>query len=276
MDLYQASLHSLALATGQRVSGSDPQPRTKHMIRNKHFLAFALAISASAALAQPPDGEGAPAGNKDGGKGPKQGERRPAPPLVAALDTDKDGTISATEIDQAPDSLKTLDKNHDGKITMDELRPPRPDGQGGKGGPRDGGGERKGPRDGKKGSGQDAGPAAKQGDAPDGQGKGGPQGDRQVGGKRPVPPLISVLDADGDGVISADEIAGAAVSLRKLDKNGDGQLTPDEYRPEPPKRDGEQGNRPKGPRDGDGPKPQGKDGDNNNADGAAKKRPAAE
>jgi hypothetical protein len=261
------------------------------MIRNKRLLTYALALTAGAALAQPPEGKGPPPG-KDGAKGPKQGERRPAPPLVAALDTDKDGTISAAEIDNAPESLKTLDKNHDGKITMEELRPPRPegdgqkgpgdknqrgpggDGQGGKGGPRDGGGERKGPRDGGKGPGQDGGAAGKQGDAPDGQG--GPQGGRQGGGKRPVPPLISVLDADGDGVISADEIAGAAVSLRKLDKNGDGQLTPEEYRPEPPKRDGEQGNRTKGPRDGDGPKPQGKDGENNNADGDAKKRPAAE
>ncbi|HSI12431.1 MAG TPA: hypothetical protein VK961_10325, partial [Chthoniobacter sp.] len=122
--------------------------------------------------------------------------------------------------------------------------------------------------------GPDGAPPAKPGDAPDGPGKGGPQGDRQ-GGKRPVPPLISVLDADGDGVISADEIAGAAVSLRKLDKNGDGQLTPDEYRPEPPKRDGEEGNRPKGPRDGNGPKPPPKDGDNK-AGGDAQKRPIPE
>ena len=88
--------------------------------------------------------------------------------------------------------------------------------------------------------------------------------------------LPAVLDADGDGAISSDEIAGAAVSLRKLDKNGDGQLTAEEYRPEPPKRDGEQGNRPNGPRDGNGPKPPPKDGDNNKAGGEAKKRPAAE
>lgn len=272
------------------------------MIRKKYLLPLALALSASAAFAEPADDKAPPPPpGKDGGQGPRQGEHRPVPPLVAALDTDSDGTISAAEIDKAPESLKKLDKNGDGKLTMDELRPQRPegdgprgpgdkgpagnnqrgpgaDGQGNKGGSRDGGGERKGPRDGqgRKGPGPDGGPAGKPGDAPEGAGKGGPQGgDRPGGGKRPAPPLISVLDADGDGVISADEIAGAAVSLRKLDKNGDGQLTPDEYRPEPPKRDGEQGNRPKGPRDGNGPKPPPKDGDNNAGD-EAKKRPAAE
>lgn len=243
------------------------------MIRKKHLLTFALALTAGAALAEPPEGQAPPPSGKDGGPGPKQGEHRPPPPLVKALDLDGDGTISATEIDQAPESLKKLDKNGDGKLTMDELRPPRRDGEGpkgpgdkdqprgpradgqdGKGGPRDGGAERKGPRDGNKGPGQDGGPAAKQGDAPDGPDKGGPQGDR----KRPVPPLMSVLDADGDGVISADEIAGAAVSLRKLDKNGDGKLTPDEYHPEPPKRDGKDGDGPRGKRgEGKGPKPDG-------------------
>jgi hypothetical protein len=47
--------------------------------------------------------------------------------------------------------------------------------------------------------------------------------------KRPVPPLLAALDTDGDGMISAAELANAAASLAKLDKNGDGQLTPDEF-----------------------------------------------
>jgi hypothetical protein len=45
---------------------------------------------------------------------------------MAALDKDKDGSLSADEITAAAESLKTLDKNGDGKLAEDELRPPRP------------------------------------------------------------------------------------------------------------------------------------------------------
>jgi Ca2+-binding EF-hand superfamily protein len=44
-------------------------------------------------------------------------------------------------------------------------------------------------------------------------------------------PLMTALDANGDGVISAEEISNASAALRQLDKNGDGQLTEDEWRP---------------------------------------------
>jgi hypothetical protein len=47
--------------------------------------------------------------------------------------------------------------------------------------------------------------------------------------KRPVSPLFAALDTDGDGIISATELANAPASLAKLDKNGDGKLTPDEF-----------------------------------------------
>jgi hypothetical protein len=62
--------------------------------------------------------------------GPGPG-RRPGSPIVAALDANKDGVIDATEIANATAALKALDKNGDGKITMDEIRPPRPGGPGG-------------------------------------------------------------------------------------------------------------------------------------------------
>jgi Ca2+-binding EF-hand superfamily protein len=49
-----------------------------------------------------------------------------------ALDADGDGEISASEIDGAVAALKKLDKNSDGKLTMDELMP---EGMPGFGGP---------------------------------------------------------------------------------------------------------------------------------------------
>jgi len=60
--------------------------------------------------------------------GGPEGGRRPPPRIIAALDLNHDGVISADEIAKAPESLKKLDKNGDGQLTPDELRPPRPPG----------------------------------------------------------------------------------------------------------------------------------------------------
>src|SRR5205085_888255 len=49
-----------------------------------------------------------------------------------------------------------------------------------------------------------------------------------------LPLIIHALDANHDGIIDASEIANAIAALQKLDKNGDGQLTPDEYLGPPP------------------------------------------
>ena len=62
-----------------------------------------------------------------------------------------------------------------------------------------------------------------QGGAPRGILEGGPEG--------PPPPLMEALDLDKDGVLSTEEIGKAMESLKTLDKNGDGKLTPEEYRP---------------------------------------------
>lgn len=51
------------------------------------------------------------------------------------------------------------------------------------------------------------------------------------GHKPPETPIVKALDANGDGVIDAKEIANASAALKKLDKNGDGKLTRDEYMP---------------------------------------------
>lgn len=65
----------------------------------------------------------------------------------------------------------------------------------------------------------------------EGAGPGGPGG---PGGQRPMNPIIVALDLNQDGTIDADEIAKASASLKKLDKNGDGKITADEYRPQRP------------------------------------------
>ena len=99
---------------------------------------MAIGISTTALIAQD-----APPAHEEGRRnGPP-----PAPPVIIALDLNHDGTIDADEIAKASDSLKTLDKNGDGKLTRDELRPPRPEGFGGPGG--EGRGEDRGPRHGR-------------------------------------------------------------------------------------------------------------------------------
>lgn len=55
--------------------------------------------------------------------------------------------------------------------------------------------------------------------------------ERPRGGFGRMNPLVSALDTDGDGAVSAAERAAAPQALRKLDRNGDGQLTAAELRP---------------------------------------------
>lgn len=88
------------------------------------LVAF-IAGSSSICFAQ--GGDQQPPGGPRGPGGPEAG-RRPPPPIIAALDLNHDGVISADEIAKAPESLKKLDKNGDGQLTRDELRPPHPPG----------------------------------------------------------------------------------------------------------------------------------------------------
>jgi hypothetical protein len=64
-------------------------------------------------------------------------------------------------------------------------------------------------------------------------------------------PALDALDLNKDGVVDADEIAKARESLKALDKNGDGKLTPDEYRGTFPRGPGGPGS--EGGRRGRGP-----------------------
>lgn len=83
---------------------------------------------------QPRDGEHPP---RREGRPQGDGQRPPPPPLIGVLDANHDGVIDEKEIAQASESLKKLDKNGDGKLTIDELRPPKPEGAP-EGGPQDG------------------------------------------------------------------------------------------------------------------------------------------
>ncbi len=55
--------------------------------------------------------------------GPPKGQRRPGPPIVVALDPNRDGTIDAAELANASAALAELDANSDGELTRDEIRP---------------------------------------------------------------------------------------------------------------------------------------------------------
>ena len=215
---------------------------------------------------------------------PPQGGRGPGrpgmSPVYAALDADRDGTVSAAELANAPGALKGIDRNGDGALSADEIRPEfGPGGPGGRGGRGRGGPGEPGQTpatspdelaamlmgfdkdsDGKltkaelperlqglfdradadkdnaltadeikKSATSMANPSA------DGRGPGregeGRRGGRGPGGPMGRDPLVATLDADRDGAISAGEIGAAANTLRALDANGDGQLTPDEIRP---------------------------------------------
>ncbi|REJ71078.1 MAG: hypothetical protein DWQ34_14315 [Planctomycetota bacterium] len=54
---------------------------------------------------------------------PRRGNFLRLIPVIAALDTDEDGVLSAEEIADATKALKTLDKDEDGTLSAEEMQP---------------------------------------------------------------------------------------------------------------------------------------------------------
>ncbi|MCU0981467.1 MAG: hypothetical protein MUF25_20140, partial [Pirellulaceae bacterium] len=88
-------------------------------------IAFTLSLMVVALMAQPSD---APPGKGDD---PRTGRKVPPPPpsrQVEAVDANHDGELSAEEIAGASQAFLKLDKNGDGKLDREELRPRGPGG----------------------------------------------------------------------------------------------------------------------------------------------------
>jgi hypothetical protein len=171
--------------------------KTLHLVILATSLTAVSALTVSAQRSEGPRGDG---------------NRSPAPsPLFMIFDLDRDGIISTEEMSLAPESLAKLDANGDGRITRDELRPARP-------GP--------GPR-GERGEGER--PRGPRGEGERGEGPRGERGPRpRDGAERVAHPIFDALDVDGDGVLSASEIADSWKNLLALDLTGDGTITRDE------------------------------------------------
>lgn len=154
--------------------------------------------------------EGGPQGGpRDGNPGPGnpgQGGPRfgggmgfPGSPVIAALDTNKDGELSADEITAASSELRKLDKDGDGKLSRQEILPRF-----------EGGPMREGMA---RGEGR-----------PDGQPR-----DGQPGGPRPGGDFFRSRDTNGDGRISREEAPEKLKeNFERIDGNKDGFIDPAE------------------------------------------------
>ena len=84
-------------------------------------------LLAGLAFAQSQEGQ-PPRFGEEGRRGPGRG-RSPGSFGFTLLDTNGDGTLESQEIDAAPAVLAKLDKNSDGQISADEVRPAFPEGR---------------------------------------------------------------------------------------------------------------------------------------------------
>lgn len=179
--------------------------RMKTAARGLGVLTLALSFGGAVALMQD--------------RGPGDGRRAGFPgrsPLAAAIDADHDKTISAAEISQAPEALKTLDRNADGQLTAEELRPAF--------GPRAG-------RPGRAGDRREGGASARD------DGAATPADDDLVS-------RLMAFDTNKDGALSRAEVPARFQGLfARADANKDDLLTADELKATAGAQQGERGPR---------------------------------
>jgi len=85
---------------------------------------------------------------RDRGRGERGGGGRG--PLMRAFDTDGDGELSTVEIQKAASVLRSIDRDRDGNVTVDELREQMRQDRGGRPGDRREGGGRRDVQDGRR------------------------------------------------------------------------------------------------------------------------------
>ncbi len=163
-----------------------------------------------------------PEGRGRGGRGGRGPEESAGPDVVEEtvktlmnFDANGDGKLSKAEL---PERFQGIfdrgDENKDGFLTPEEIR--------------------------KVVAAQTAAAAASagpgRGDGPGGRGE-GPGGRGEGPGRRGemnfirMDPVFAAIDADSDGTLSAEEIRNSAAALKKLDKDGDGQISREEAAP---------------------------------------------
>jgi Ca2+-binding EF-hand superfamily protein len=124
-------------------------------------------------------------------------------PVVQALDANRDGTVSAAEIDNAPTAIKALDVNADGQVAAAELMP----------------------------AGRGRGPEGREGGA---RGRGGPgnePGETPATSPDELATLLMAFDTNQDGVLARTELPERLQPLfDRADADKDGKLTADEIR----------------------------------------------
>lgn len=230
------------------------------------FVLACLVLFSGISVGDPPEGDEAgpqdrqgppderadnpPRGEREGRRPPHGRPPHPPHPLEEALDADRDGEISADEMKNAAQALAKLDKNENGKLDREELRPPHPPhdraGRGrGRRGPREEGFRgRPGPRDrdrggrgdrGRRGRGPREGERGRRGRGPEDRGprdrgpedRGPGRGDRDEARNE----RLMKFDKDGDGKLSQEEfLSHAKAMFEKADENGDGKLDDRETR----------------------------------------------
>ena len=184
----------------------------RNLIAFVYVFGFLIIFNDSTAMGQ----GGGQRGGQRGGQGMRGGQ---TPPLLRVFDADGDGELSTEEINGAVQKLEKLDRNSDGRLTAEELRP-----QGrGQGGPRGGGRQqRDGMQRGRNGQQQGGGRRGQSGGGRPGGNGGGRGGDPAQADALFVQQIME-LDQNKDNAISRDELPEhmhEALDASDSDKDG--------------------------------------------------------